>query len=349
MRRNLIKCLWAACPAVLLWATCRPGAPSAGRPETGRPDYVLAIHGGAGTIRRSDMDAGREAAYRAVLSRALDTGEAILSTGGKALDAVEAVLLVLEDAPEFNAGVGAVLTHDGWVEHDAAAMDGSTGEAGAVAGIRTVRNPIRAARAVMERSPHVLLTGRGAEAFARSVGLDTVPNIFFHTEHRRKALQKALDEEAGQGVLTGRERADLKFGTVGCVALDRAGHLAAGTSTGGMTNKRWGRVGDAPLIGAGTWAEDATCAVSCTGHGEYFIRNAVAHDLAARIAYLHMPLDKAADDIVLTKLRAIGGEGGLVAVDTTGRVAMPFNSEGMYRGYAKPGERYIAIYRDSLE
>ncbi|MEY3052716.1 MAG: hypothetical protein RLY31_2501 [Bacteroidota bacterium] len=344
MKKDLLRRLLAASMAVCCFPACRPV-----QNPPARPAYVLAIHGGAGTIRRTDMDAVREAAYRSALSRALDAGEAILSGGGKAMDAVEAVIVVLEDAPEFNAGIGAVFTHEGIVEHDAAVMDGASGAAGAVAGIRTVRNPVRAAVAVMEQSPHVLLTGRGAESFARSVGLDTVPNRFFHTEHRRKALQRALDAEVGLGALTNADRVDTKFGTVGCVAMDREGHLAAGTSTGGMTNKRWGRVGDAPLIGAGTWAEDATCAVSCTGHGEYFIRHAVAHDLAARLAYLREPLDKAAKEIVLGKLKAVGGEGGLIAVDAKGHLTMTFNSEGMYRGYVRPGERHIAIYREPAE
>jgi beta-aspartyl-peptidase (threonine type) len=275
----------------------------------------------------------------------LTIGEKILSDGGTSLEAVERTIVYLEDCPLFNAGKGAVFTHEGRNELDASVMDGSSQMAGAVGGVSIVKNPIRAAIAVMKNSPHVLLTGSGADRFAIEQGLDTVPNSYFFTQKRYDALQKILEKEKQKtGMVT--EPADSKFGTVGCVALDKNGHLAAGTSTGGMTNKRWGRMGDAPIIGAGTYADNATCAVSCTGHGEFFIRYAVAHDVSARMAYLGEDLATAADFVVNKKLAEKKGEGGLIAVDARGNVAMPFNSEGMYRAFAKPGQREVRIYKN---
>ena len=312
---------------------------------TERPAYALVIHGGAGTLLKSEMTPEQEAEYLQALNAALDAGEKVLKVGGSAMSAVEKVIVLLEDSPLFNAGVGAVFTHDGQVEHDASVMDGASGKAGAISGVRIIRNPIRAAIAVMEQSAHVLLSGRGAEQFARSVGLDTVSNSYFHTEKRRQALEKAKAAEAGTGLLTGPP-IDEKFGTVGCVALDKSGNIAAGTSTGGMTNKRWSRVGDSPIIGAGTWADSETCGISCTGHGEFFIRHAVAHDVAARMEYLGESLEEAAGFVVHHKLVEAGGEGGLIALDNQGNITMPFNTEGMYRGYARPGERKVMIYKD---
>jgi beta-aspartyl-peptidase (threonine type) len=308
-----------------------------------RPAYALAIHGGAGTILKENMPDELEAEYRRTLNEALDIGEAILKEGGTAMDAVEKVIIYMEDSPLFNAGKGAVLTWDGIAELDASFMDGSTQKAGAVGGMRNIKNPILAARAVMEASPHVLLTGTGAEAFAVEQGLDTVANDYFITERRLESWKKSHPE---QGQRTGQLPAAAYFGTVGCVALDQAGDLAAGTSTGGMQNKRYNRFGDSPIIGAGTYADNATCAVSCTGHGEYFIRYAVAHDLSARMAYLGEDAVAAGDAIIHGRLFEKGGTGGLVAVDYLGRIAMPFNTPGMYRGYARPNERFVGIYKE---
>jgi len=298
-------------------------------------DYAIAIHGGAGTILRENMTPERETAYRQALDSALTIGEEVLKKGGTAMDAVEQVIVFMEDSPLFNAGKGAVLTYEGIAELDASIMDGATQNAGAVGGVRIIRNPIRAARAVMEHSPHVFLSGAGADQFATEQGLDTVENAYFQTERR---LQDWKEKH--------RTPVPTPVGTVGCVALDRSGNLAAGTSTGGMQDKRYNRIGDSPVIGAGTYADNATCAVSCTGHGEYFIRFAVAYDLSARMAYLKEDLQTAADNIILKKLPEKGGTGGLIAVDRNGRIAMPFNTPGMYRGYARPGERYAGIYKD---
>lgn len=308
--------------------------------------YALAIHGGAGVILREHMNPAQEQAYRSALDTALTIGENILRGGGDALDAVEQTIRYLEDCPLFNAGRGAVFTHEGRNELDASIMDGRQMAAGAVGGVRTIRHPIALARAVMERSDHVMLVGAGAEQFARLHGLDTVPEAWFYTPERWEGLQRAKARETSTG-MDGTTRDDAKFGTVGCVALDQHGNLAAGTSTGGMTNKRWNRIGDAPVIGAGTYADNAQCAVSCTGHGEYFIRYAVAHDVWALMAYKGWSLKRAADDVVRRKLVERGGEGGLIAVDRKGNVAMPFNSPGMYRGFARPGERQVAIFGES--
>lgn len=322
---------------------------------------TLVIHGGAGTITRKNLTPEREKAYRETLEQALQTGYAILKRGGTSADAVEATIHVMEDSPLFNAGKGAVFTHEGKNEMDAAFMDGKTGGAGAVAGVTTIRNPISAARAVMEKSEHVLLVGKGAEQFAKEKGLTLVDPKYFYTEARWQGLQNALKEEKVEldhsAKPTGKDssgRADdliftegKKFGTVGCVALDQFGNLAAGTSTGGMTNKRWNRVGDAPLIGAGTYADNATCAVSATGHGEYFIRSVVAYDIAALMGYKGLSVQQAADEVVMKKLVKKGGEGGVIALDAKGNFAMPFNSEGMYRGYVRAdGKPVVAIYKD---
>lgn len=326
------------------------------KPATVRPAYALAIHGGAGALKRAEMTPEKEAAYRAALDSALHIGEAILKNGGSALDAVEQTIVFLENCPLFNAGRGAVFTHDGKNELDASIMDGATQKAGAVGSVTTVKNPIRLARAVMDKSPHVFLTGRGAEQFAAENGIETADSKWFFTQERWDVLQEMLKEEQEKTGKRGHlklmdnsrfeKNPDLKFGTVGCAALDKNGNLAAGTSTGGMTNKRWNRLGDSPVIGAGTYASNDACAVSCTGHGEYFIRYAVAHDVWALMAYKGLSLTEAADWVVHKKLVEKGGEGGLIAVDKDGNVALSFNSEGMYRGYAKPGERKVAIYKE---
>lgn len=308
------------------------------------PPFALVIHGGAGVIDRDKLSAADEAAIRADLDRALDAGHAVLAGGGKAIDAVEAAILVLEESPRFNAGKGAVFDADGHHQLDASVMEGHTRRAGAVAGIKTVRNPIRLARAVMERSPHVMLAGDGAEAFADTLkDIERVPNTWFDTEHRRRQLDDAKAKEKANAMHT---VPGTYFGTVGAVALDRDGRIAAGTSTGGMSNKRWNRVGDSPIIGAGTWADDR-CGVSGTGWGEFYIRAAVAHDICARVAYRGDTLAVAAHDVVNVVVPALGGDGGAIALDRDGNIAMPFNTSGMYRGWINPdGRRGTAVFRN---
>ncbi|MCB0705688.1 MAG: isoaspartyl peptidase/L-asparaginase [Saprospiraceae bacterium] len=328
---------------------CQPANPenvSENTPEqeSGTPAYAIALHGGAGTITRDRMTPELETEYRTMLNAALDIGEGILQAGGSSLDAVVATIEHLENSPLFNAGIGAVFTHDGRNELDASIMDGRDRNAGAVGGVSIVKNPIKAARAVMENSPHVLLTGIGADGFAILQGLDTVPNTYFFTQKRWDGLQEVLEaEEKSLGAI---DFPDSKYGTVGCAALDLNGNLAAGTSTGGMTNKRYNRIGDSPIIGAGTYADNKAAAISCTGHGEYFIRNVVAYDVVARMLYQNKSLQEAAGELVYEVLPASGGTGGLISVDRFGNVAMPFNTEGMYRGYAKAGERVVAIFKD---
>ena len=298
-------------------------------PEVQAARWGLVIHGGAGTIDPSNLSPEQEQQYRETLDAALAAGYAVLESGAPAMDAVEAAILVMEDSPLFNAGKGAVFTHDGHNELDASVMDGNTGQAGAVAGVRTVKNPIRAARAVMTDSPHVMLAGEGADAFARAKGLEQVDPSYFETPMRREQLKKALERDT---VVLDHGGSD-KFGTVGAVAVDQQGHLAAGTSTGGMTNKRWGRVGDSPIVGAGTYADDESCAVSATGHGEFFIREAAAHSVCARMEFGGASLEDAAQAVVFDQLDAIGGKGGIIAVDARGMMAAPFNTPGMYRGH----------------
>jgi beta-aspartyl-peptidase (threonine type) len=311
--------------------------------ETTFEGYAMVIHGGAGTIERKDMDAETEKAYLQALNDALDTGERILSEGGSSLDAVEATIKNLEDSPLFNAGKGAVFTHEGKNELDASIMNGENQMAGAVGAVTVVKNPISLARAVMEKSPHVMMTGAGAEAFAIECKLDTVHPSYFFTQKRWEGLLNAKREDSLKQAAAGS--GDKKFGTVGCVALDRKGNIAAGTSTGGMTNKRYNRLGDAPIIGAGTYADNASCGVSCTGHGEYFIRYTVARNIAALMEYKGISLKEACDEIVYKKLVEKGGEGGLIALDKNGNIEMPFNTSGMYRGWAKNGKREVHIYK----
>ena len=320
--------------------------------------YVLVIHGGAGTIVKSQMSPERENAYKAALDKALQTGNDILKSGGTALDAVEATVRSMEDDPLFNAGKGAVFTNEGKNELDAAIMDGKTLEAGSVAGVTIIRNPITAARAVMEKSPHVMMTGAGAEKYAKQQGLEIVDPSYFYTEERWRGLQKAKQQDSlkmyldhadttNRGMLKQWENKDYKYGTVGAVAFDRYGNLAAATSTGGMTNKKFGRVGDAPIIGAGTYANNNTVAISGTGWGEYFIRLVMAKSISDMMEFGKMKLNVAADEMVMKKLPALGGDGGLIAVDKQGNIAMPFCTEGMYRGYIKnTGEKVIKIYKE---
>lgn len=321
--------------------------------------YTLVIHGGAGTITRASMKPETERAYIRSLQQALDIGRGLLEAGRPALDVVEQVVRFLEDDSLFNAGKGAVFTHAGEHELDAAIMDGRTLQAGSVAGVKTTKNPISAARAVMEKTEHVMLSGAGADAFAKQIGLEQVPNDYFDTEGRKRSLQKALEAEqqpqpAGSPSPSAKgtsPRVDWKYGTVGAVALDLSGNLAAATSTGGMTNKRYGRIGDAPLIGAGTYA-DSTVAVSCTGWGEFFIRLVMAKSLADRIHFGKQSLAKAGSQLIQEALPRLGGDGGLIAVDRSGDFILPFCTEGMYRGFIrkKSGtekmEQGVAIYRD---
>ncbi|MGR2855786.1 isoaspartyl peptidase/L-asparaginase [Erwinia rhapontici] len=312
---------------------------------------TIAIHGGAGAIARASMDAEKELLYRQALLQIVASGQALLAAGCSALDVVTEAVRQLEECSLFNAGVGSVFTHEGTHELDASVMDGRTREAGAVAGVTRVRNPVLAARTVLENSPHVLFIGQGAESFAASHGLEMVENAFFSTPERRAQLERAIATQQTlldhDGDASGEPLdPDRKFGTVGAVALDQAGNLAAATSTGGMTNKQVGRVGDSPLPGAGCYASDSV-AVSCTGTGEVFMRTLAAYDIAALMAYAGLSLQQASDKVIHENIPALGGSGGLIAIDAAGNVVLPFNSEGMYRAYAVVGERpVVAIYRE---
>ena len=298
------------------------------------PAYAIVIHGGAGNISPQFISSERADALSAKLSEVLEKGISILDSGGTSMDAVEAVIRIMEDSPLFNAGKGAVFTHEGKNEMDASIMDGRTLNTGAVAGIGDIKNPISAARIVMENSPHVLLSGKGASTFVASQGGEVVDSNYFYTERRWKQLQQQLNKAQVE-----------KYGTVGCVALDRHGNLAAGTSTGGMTNKRFGRIGDSPIIGAGNYANNNSCAVSATGHGEYFIRYTVAHDISAMMQYGGLSLQEAASSVIQEKLKEAGGKGGVICVDKQGNIAMEFNTAGMLRAYATAnGERVIKVF-----
>ena len=317
------------------------------QPDMEAKKIGLVIHGGAGTIERSKMTPEKERDYRAGLERALTAGYEILKRGGSSLDATEAAVRMLEDDPHFNAGKGSVFTSAGTNEMDASIMDGGTLKAGAVASVRHVKNPIGLARLVMEKSPHVMLDCAGAEAFAKENGIELVDEKYFFTQERWDALQKIKEAEKHGGI-GGKNffiSEDDRHGTVGAVALDRSGNLAAATSTGGMTNKMPGRIGDTPVIGAGTYANNQTCAVSCTGDGEYFIRASVGHDLSALMEYRGMSLKDAAQ-AVLDKVARLGGAGGLVAIDGDGNATLPFNTAGMYRGHVGPdGKLVVEIYK----
>ena len=318
---------------------------------------VIAIHGGAGTIMRSSMSLQKEAEYQAALTDIISAGQSILAKGGSALDAVTEAVRLLEENPLFNAGKGAVFTHEGTIELDASIMDGRDLNAGAVAGVKRVRNPILAARAVMEKSDHVMFIGEGAEKFSAAQGLEIVEPKFYFTQARYDQLQNALRKQ--QGMLLDHDGADemahavdpidpkSKYGTVGAVAIDSQGNLAAATSTGGLTNKQVGRVGDSPIIGAGCYANNQTVAVSATGTGEMFIRTVVGHEISSLIAYGNLSLKEAVDRVVYQTLPAINGQGGVIAIDHLGNVSMTFNTEGMYRGVGYVGQQpNVAIYRD---
>lgn len=316
-------------------------------------DFAIIIHGGAGTILKENMTSEMEEAYKEKLEEAIRVGYGILKNGGSSLDAVQKTINVMEDSPLFNAGKGAVFTNAGTNEHDASIMDGKTLNAGASAGTTNVKNPINLARAIMDNSPHVMLAGKGAETFAKEQGLELVDPSYFYTEQRFNALQKIKETEKGEKAHDDKQAfydpfiKDSKFGTVGCVALDKNGDLAAGTSTGGMANKRWGRIGDSPIIGAGTYANNETCAVSGTGWGEFFIRSVVAHDISALVEYKGLTLQEAAKEVIQKKVPELGGDGGIVALDKHGNMVAEFNTAGMYRATMNDkGELTIGIYKE---
>ena len=332
-----LKSLTVFAATVLMAAACAtPVTP----PASEVPEWHLAIHGGAGVILRENLSPEQEAEYVAALNAAMEAGAAVLREGGSALDAVEAAVLPMEDSPLFNAGFGAVYTAAGEHELDASIMDGRDRDAGAVAGVMHVKNPIRAARAVMEKSEHVMFAGPGADAFAESQGLEMVDNAYFDTERRKKALDRVLQERA-------RTAAD-RHGTVGAVAIDRLGNLAAATTTGGMTAKTPGRVGDAPLVGAATYAENGVCAVSATGHGEYFIRVGVAKTICDRVKFLGETVGEAAR-VALDEVEQLGGDGGVIVIDGAGNVDFVFNSAGMYRGEISARGASTAIFSAGAE
>lgn len=312
--------------------TSEAGTEAESTTQTEAYDYALVLHGGAGNMNFQNLPEPMQDKFMAALDSALEMGLAVLKEGGASIDAVESVIRYMEDNPLFNAGRGAVFTADGKNELDASIMTGQDLNAGAVAGVQDVRHPISAARAVMEHSPHVMLSRSGASQFAEEQGLELVDPSFFFTEKRYESYQKA--------------RADEKHGTVGCVALDKAGNLCAGTSTGGMTNKKYGRIGDSPVIGAGTYANNKTCGVSATGHGEYFIRWAVAYDISALMEYRGLDVQSAAEEVVMNKLVKAGGDGGVICLDHQGRAAMVTNTSGMFRAYGNSeGEKEVAIFR----
>lgn len=313
--------------------------------EIKKHEFALVIHGGAGTILKKNMTPENEQTYTEKLSDVLQTGYDILNAGGSSLDAVQNCINIMEDSPLFNAGKGAVFTANGKNEMDASIMDGKTSNAGAVAGVSQIKNPITLARLVMEKSPHVLMAREGAELFAVEQGIELIDEKYFYTERRWKQLQESQVKENRDQSTLYKYNSD-KFGTVGVVALDKSGNLAAGTSTGGMTNKKFGRIGDSPLIGAGTYANNKTCAVSATGHGEYFIRGVIAYDISALMEYQKKSVNDAADIVIHKKLTKMGGTGGVIALDSNGNIAMTFNTEGMYRGYVyEDGNPKVLIYK----
>lgn len=322
--------------------------------KTKQPVLAIAIHGGAGTILKRKMTPEQEKQYREMLSRAVNKGYAVLEKGGTSMDAVEAAINVMENSPLFNSGIGAVYTYDETHELDASIMDGKTRQAGAVAGVKHIKNPISLARLVLSKSVHVLLSGKGAEDFAQTQNVPLVDNHIFDTAQRLKSLhrvQKKLEQadNSGKNFKSAFEQLDYRYktGTVGAVALDRFGNLAAGTSTGGMTNKRFGRIGDSPIIGAGTFADNASCAVSATGHGEFFIRFNVAADICARVKYQGKTIQQAGDEVIHGVLEPIGGMGGVIILDNNGNISQPFNTAGMYRATkTSQSKTMVKIFKD---
>lgn len=350
-KRNIVtKFLLALCCMMALLSCSHQPA------ETDTPRYVMVIHGGAGTIEKKFMTPEKEKAYTAALTEALQRGYHLLKEGKTSIEAVQAAINVMENSPLFNAGKGAVFTHDGKNELDASIMDGQTLKAGAVAGITNIKNPINAAIAVMEKSEHVMMVGKGAEQFAAANGCDTVPPSYFFTQERWDQLQRTIkEEEQGRAAfieidprkseIYGISGKDKKFGTVGAVALDNKGNLAAGTSTGGMTNKKYGRVGDSPIIGAGTYCNNATAGISCTGWGEYYIREVAANRMSALIELKKLPVQEAAKQVI-EEIGKMGGDGGIIGLDKSGKIAMEFNTSGMYRGSVdENGKISIYIYK----
>lgn len=314
-------------------------------------NIAIVIHGGAGAIKKEYMSDSLELAYNHILDSAISLGYQMLADNYSSVDVVTRVITIMENSPLFNAGKGAVFTHDEENELDASIMMGSTKQAGAVAGVKTVKNPILLAQQIMENSPHVMMAGRGAEAFAQKMGLELVSSDYFRVESRLRSLKRVKEQEIEQASLETSSLDEAiqnkKFGTVGCVALDKNGDIVAGTSTGGMTNKRWGRIGDSPIIGAGTYADNATCGVSSTGWGEFFIRGVIAYDIAAMMGYAGMSLKESANKVIQEKLPEMGGDGGIIALDRYGNVTMEFNTDGMYRAAVNgQGEKTIAIYKD---
>ena len=318
-------------------------------------EFAIIIHGGAGTILKKNLTPEKEAAYKAKLEEAIKVGHTILKNGGTSGDAVVKTIQVMEESPLFNAGKGAVFTNDGTNELDASFMDGKTQNAGAVAGVKDIKSPIEAARKVMTDSEHVMLSGKGASKFAKEKGLEIVNPSYFYTERRFKSLQRIKDKEKTEldhdedkkAAFFDADIKNAKFGTVGCVALDKNGNISAGTSTGGMTNKRWGRIGDAPIIGSGTYANNLTCGVSSTGWGEYFIRAQVAYDISAQMEYQNKSLKDATKDVIQNKLTKLGGTGGVVALDKNGNMSFEFNTAGMYRASMNDkGELVVKIYKE---
>ena len=304
--------------------------------NSNKVDFAIVVHGGAGTILKKNMSDEMELAYKLKLEEAINAGYNILEKNGSSKDAVEQTIKILENSELFNAGKGSVLSNKGVVEMDASIMNGQSLNAGAISGIKTIKNPISAARLVMEKSEHVFLSGEGAEEFAKLQGLDIIDNEYFITETRLKSLLNAKKRDSIK---------ENKFGTVGCVAIDKFGNITSGTSTGGMTNKKWNRIGDVPIIGAGTYANNNTCGISSTGWGEYFIRNVVAYDISSQIEYKKISIDLAAKN-TLKKVKDLGGNGGVIGIDKNGNILMDFNTEGMYRGYKKSdGESEISIYK----
>lgn len=325
-------------------------APSKKEKITTSETFGIVIHGGAGTLLRKNMTPEKEAAYREKLTEAIQVGYEILKNGGSSQEAVEKTIHVMEDSPLFNAGKGAVLTAEETIELDASFMNGETLDAGAIAGVRTIKHPISAAIKVMESSSHVMLSGQGADQFATEQGLEIVAPEYFYTEQRKEALNRVKEAERKGGESASLEQEFLKnqrYGTVGCAALDKNGNLSAGTSTGGMTNKKWNRIGDAPIIGAGTYANNATCAISATGWGEFFIRSVVAHDISALMEYKGLSIQEAARIVIHEKVAKLGGDGGVVGIDHQGNVAMEMNTPGMYRAHINSmGNLTVKIYKD---
>jgi beta-aspartyl-peptidase (threonine type) len=332
----------------ILFFSCKE-APKKPSKDASKDTFGIVIHGGAGTILRKNMTPEMDAAYRKTLAEAIAVGHAILAAGGTSTAAVEKTIHVMENSPLFNAGKGAVLNAEGEVELDASFMDGARLDAGAIAGARTIKNPISAAIAVMNDSPHVMLSSAGADRFAKEQGLAVAPPDYFVTERRIDALKRVQAEKASGQASLDKKTAfyeQQRMGTVGCVALDQAGNIAAGTSTGGMTNKKWNRIGDAPIIGAGTYANNASCGISATGWGEFFIRSVVAHDIAALVEYKGLSIAEAARIVIHEKVAKLGGNGGIVGLDHFGNVAMEMNTEGMYRAHMNAqGEQTIKIYK----